>query len=166
MLIKTSERCRNRVRPVGAQTDEPSGDPDRRTFLRQSGLAARALAALGTFPLGGVREAEAGPPAQPGATVTTRNNVCTHCSVGCSVIAKVANGVPTRITARSSSVRSLQGLNPHGHGEFGAVAGCAERDTHGVGRCLIDREGIAADDGETIAQHVRHEIGAIPLARQ
>jgi len=58
------------------------------------------------------------------------------------------------------------GENVQGLGEFGAVAGRAERDTHGVGSGLIDSEGIAADDGETIAQHMRHEIGAIPLARQ
>ena len=58
------------------------------------------------------------------------------------------------------------GENVHGRGEFGAVAGCAERDTYGMGSSLIDREGIAADDGETITQHMRDEVGAIPLARQ
>ena len=93
MLIKRSERHRSRVRRLGAQTGEPRNEPDRRAFLRQSGLAAGALAALGSLPLGGVRKAEAGPPAPPGATITTRKNVCTHCSVGCSVIARVANGV-------------------------------------------------------------------------
>ena len=56
--------------------------------------------------------------------------------------------------------------NVQGLGELGTVAGRAERDTHGVGTGLIDRKGIAADDRETIAQHMRHEIGAIPLARQ
>ena len=45
--------------------------------------------------LGSVRKAEAGPPPPPGAAVTTRKNVCTHCSVGCTVIAEVANGVWT-----------------------------------------------------------------------
>ena len=40
-----------------------------------------------------VRKAEAGPPPPPGAAVTIRKNVCTHCSVGCTVIAEVANGV-------------------------------------------------------------------------
>ena len=93
MLIKRSERHRSRVRRFGAQIGEPRNEPDRRAFLRRSGLAAGALAALGSLPLGGVRKAEAGPPPPPGATVTTRKNVCTHCSVGCSVIAKVANGV-------------------------------------------------------------------------
>jgi formate dehydrogenase major subunit len=40
-----------------------------------------------------VRKAAAGEPAAPGVPVTLRKNFCTHCSVGCSVIAKVANDV-------------------------------------------------------------------------
>src|SRR5258708_38480236 len=70
-----------------------SGTWDRRAFLKQSGVAAGALGALGSLPLSGVRKAEAGPPPPAGATVKTRKNICTHCSVGCSVIAEVANGV-------------------------------------------------------------------------
>ncbi len=73
--------------------NESSGGLDRRTFLKRSGLTAGALAALGSFPLGSIRKAEAGPPPPVGAPVTTRKNICTHCSVGCSVIAEVANGV-------------------------------------------------------------------------
>jgi formate dehydrogenase major subunit len=65
---------------------------DRREFLRRSGLTG-GLAALGTLSLGSVQKAAAGPPPPPGAAVTVRKNVCTHCSVGCSVIAHVANGV-------------------------------------------------------------------------
>ena len=93
MLIKTSDRHRGRGRLAGSQANQSSGGLDRRTFLKRSGLAAGALAALGDLPLGGVRKAEAGPPPPAGATVTIRKNICTHCSVGCSVIAKVANGV-------------------------------------------------------------------------
>src|ERR1700687_4443009 len=92
VLIKTSERHRNRGSVAGARSSESSGDPDRRAFLKRSGIAAGALAALGNLPLGGVRKAEAGPPPPAGATVTTRKNICTHCSVGCSVMAEVANG--------------------------------------------------------------------------
>jgi len=93
VLIKTSERHRGRGRPAGSQPNPSSGGLDRRSFLKRSGLAAGALAAVGNLPLGGVRQAEAGPPPPVGATVATRKNICTHCSVGCSVIAKVANGV-------------------------------------------------------------------------
>ncbi len=66
---------------------------DRRTFLKRSGFAVGALAALGSLPLDGLRKAQAGPPPPAGDMITTRKNVCTHCSVGCSVIAEVANGV-------------------------------------------------------------------------
>src|SRR3981189_731740 len=93
MLIKRSERHRTRGRVVAAQASITSDSLDRRSFLQRSGLTAGALAALGNLPLGGVRKAEAGPPPPPGATVTTRKNICTHCSVGCSVIEEVANGV-------------------------------------------------------------------------
>src|SRR5258708_6939389 len=93
VLIKKSERHRIRGSAAAAPSRQSSGDLDRRAFLKRSGVTAGALAALGNLPLGGIRKAEAGPPPPPGATVTTRKNVCTHCSVGCSVIAKVAHGV-------------------------------------------------------------------------
>ena len=50
------------------------------------------LAALGSLGAVTVQRAEAGEivPDQP---VETRKTVCTHCSVGCSVIARVQNGV-------------------------------------------------------------------------
>jgi formate dehydrogenase major subunit len=93
MLIKTS----NRHGPRGAFAPEPAAPPaggtDRRTFLKRSGLAAGGLAVLGNLPLGAVRKADAGAPPPVGAKVTMRKNICTHCSVGCSVIAEVANDV-------------------------------------------------------------------------
>jgi formate dehydrogenase major subunit len=93
VLIKRSERHRVRGGAVAAQEANSGRGLDRRTFLKRSGLAAGALAALGNLQLGSLRKAEAGPPPPAGATVTTRKNFCTHCSVGCSVIAEVANGV-------------------------------------------------------------------------
>ena len=93
MLIKRSERHRVRGESAAAQEANSSIGSDRRTFLKRSGVAIGALAALGDLPLGGIRKAEAGPPLPAGATVTTRKNLCTHCSVGCSVIAEVANGI-------------------------------------------------------------------------
>ncbi|MCA6108318.1 formate dehydrogenase subunit alpha [Bradyrhizobium cenepequi] len=93
MLIRKSDRRRGSAKPVLAEANRPGGGLDRRTFLKRSGIAAGALAALGELALNGVRKAEAGPPAAPGAPVATRKNICTHCSVGCSVIAKVSNGV-------------------------------------------------------------------------
>src|SRR5262249_18731182 len=61
--------------------------------LRRSGLTAGGLAMLGTLDIGSVRSAKAGPPPKAGADVTLRKTVCTHCSVGCTVIAEVSNDV-------------------------------------------------------------------------
>ncbi|MES0207419.1 formate dehydrogenase subunit alpha [Mesorhizobium sp. LNHC209A00] len=93
MLIKKSEPHPERGSFVASLAHTSMGGSDRRTFLKRSGLAVGTLAVLGNLPLGSMRKAEAGPPAPPAATVTSRKNVCTHCSVGCSVIANVANGV-------------------------------------------------------------------------
>ncbi|QJP16841.1 formate dehydrogenase subunit alpha [Starkeya sp. ORNL1] len=93
MLIRTSDRRRPRAAIAPESTAAPVGGTDRRTFLKRSGLAAGGLAVLGNLPLGAVRKAEAGPPPPVGAKVITRKNICTHCSVGCSVIAEVANDV-------------------------------------------------------------------------
>jgi formate dehydrogenase major subunit len=68
---------------------------DRRSFLSRSGLVAASLATLGPLPFGSIRKAAAGPPPPAEATVSHRKNICTHCSVGCSVIGEVTNGVWT-----------------------------------------------------------------------
>ncbi|MFZ2081601.1 MAG: formate dehydrogenase subunit alpha [Xanthobacteraceae bacterium] len=93
MLIKKSQREARRGAFLNALPVQARGSPDRRSFLLRSGVAAGGLAALGTLPLIAVRKAEAGPPPPPDAAVTVRKNICTHCSVGCTVIAHVANGV-------------------------------------------------------------------------
>ena len=65
---------------------------DRRGFLRGSGLAIGGLAAIAATG-GTVTQATA----QTAATraVEIIKSVCTHCSVGCTVIAEVDNGVWT-----------------------------------------------------------------------
>ncbi len=93
MLIKRKEREARRGKLVTALAGQSSGGLDRRTFLRRSGLVASGLATLGALPLGGMRRAEAGPPPRAGAPVATRKNICTHCSVGCTVTAEVQNDV-------------------------------------------------------------------------
>jgi formate dehydrogenase major subunit len=92
MLIRRTEREVRRG-SLTALADQSDRGLDRRGFLRRSGVAAGALAALGTLPLGSVRRAKAGPPPAPGAKVVTRKSVCTHCAVGCTVTAEVANGI-------------------------------------------------------------------------
>src|SRR5215831_11051643 len=94
MLIKRTQR-QARHAMGAALASEASGQQgrlDRRAFLRRSGLAAGSLATLGALPLGSERKAEAGPPPAV-AEVIVRKSVCTHCSVGCTVHAEVANDV-------------------------------------------------------------------------
>jgi formate dehydrogenase major subunit len=93
MLIKRSDRQARRGRLVEIAKDRLEDNVDRRSFLRRSGLVAGALAAVGTLPLSSVRKSRAGSPAPLGAQVTIRKNICTFCSVGCTVAAEVANGV-------------------------------------------------------------------------
>ena len=64
---------------------------DRRAFLRSSGLAVGGLAAMGAVG-GSVTKAQA---ATGTGAVELVKSVCTHCSVGCSVIAEVQDGVWT-----------------------------------------------------------------------
>ena len=66
---------------------------DRRSFLRASGLAVGGLAAIGTVGAGLTRRAEASGFTDRSAPVEIKTNICTHCSVGCTVKAEVQNGV-------------------------------------------------------------------------
>lgn len=66
---------------------------DRRTFLRRSGLFAGGATLAGMSSNGMMRRAEA---QTVGKTkVTQVKTVCTHCSVGCGLLAEVQNGVWT-----------------------------------------------------------------------
>ena len=87
MLIRRTELQARRGTLAAALPGPSNGGLDRRGFLRGSGLVAGSLAALGALPLTTIRKAQAGPPPPAGVHVTTRKNICTHCSVGCSVIA-------------------------------------------------------------------------------
>ncbi|HYF06749.1 MAG TPA: molybdopterin-dependent oxidoreductase, partial [Acetobacteraceae bacterium] len=94
MLIKRSDARAARQRLATAYQGLSSGGLDRRAFLKQAGLGGAALAALGAMPLSNAEAAGAATGvinhAQP---VQRIKNICTHCSVGCTVIAEVQNGV-------------------------------------------------------------------------
>ncbi len=92
MLTKRKEASASRARLSGIAAGLASGVLDRRAFLRRSGLAAGGVAALGSLSLGAVRRAEAGP-VPAGVKSEIKKNICTHCSVGCGVVAEVQNGV-------------------------------------------------------------------------
>ena len=91
MLIKRKSGTANRSKLQALGAGLASGAMDRRTFLRRSGLTVGGLAAVGAIPLGTVRKAAAAGSMVSGAEI--RKNICTHCSVGCTVTAEVQNGV-------------------------------------------------------------------------
>jgi formate dehydrogenase major subunit len=118
---KTNEVARRpRMSTFAAQLSEKTYD--RRSFLRNSGLAVGGLAAAASFSGGSVRKAEA---ATAGAgALETIKSVCTHCSVGCTVMAEVQNGVwvgqepgwdsPFNLGAHCAKGASVR---EHAHGE-------------------------------------------------
>jgi formate dehydrogenase major subunit len=66
---------------------------NRRAFLARSGLATAGVATLGAMQLGSVQKAKAAGSSVSGPEVVIKKNICTHCSVGCTVTAETINGV-------------------------------------------------------------------------
>lgn len=93
---------------------------DRRGFLAASGVTAGGLAAL-SLTSGRV---EAATPSTGGGEVVRKKSVCTHCSVGCTVMAEVQNGTwigqepgwdsPFNLGAHCAKGASVR---EHAHGE-------------------------------------------------
>jgi len=90
VLIKRTGRQTRRSNLAATIGNQAGNGLDRRSFLRKSGLVATGLATIGALPLATVQKAAANPNV-PGATI--RKSICTHCSVGCTVLAEVSNGV-------------------------------------------------------------------------
>lgn len=98
---------------------------NRRTFLRHSGVAAggATIASIAAPTMvKKVRAAETAPKADVATEV--KLSVCTHCSVGCGVVAEVQNGVWTGQEPDYDSPLNLGGhcakgasVREHGHGE-------------------------------------------------
>jgi formate dehydrogenase major subunit len=94
MLIKRSEGKAAKQRLAAAYAGLSSGGLDRRAFLRQAGFAGAGLAALGSLAPSRVQAAGAATGvADHSRPIQRIKNICTHCSVGCTVIAEVQNGV-------------------------------------------------------------------------
>ena len=94
---------------------------DRRTFLKRSGLTAGGIAAASAMSFGKVKKAEA---QSAGSEITLKKSVCTHCSVGCGIVAEVKNGVWSGQEAaldhpfnRGSHCAKGASVREHGHGE-------------------------------------------------
>ncbi|MBX2823103.1 MAG: formate dehydrogenase subunit alpha [Gammaproteobacteria bacterium] len=99
---------------------------NRRTFLRNSGITAGGAALAVTSGPAMMKKAQAAGANSPKAAIETKlvRSVCTHCSVGCGVIAEVQNGVWTGQEPDYSSPLNLgshcakgASVREHGHGE-------------------------------------------------
>ena len=98
MLIKRSDGRASRQRLASAYHGLSSGGLDRRAFLRNAGLAGAGVAALaGIAPrmasAQAIRVGAAGVVPDNTKPIQRIKNICTHCSVGCTVTAEVQNGV-------------------------------------------------------------------------
>ncbi len=89
MLTKKSNGVAGRPRLTKALAGVIGGSMDRRTFLKRSGVTAGGIALASALPAGMVKKAEA---ASAAGNIQQIKSVCTHCSVGCTVIAEVSNG--------------------------------------------------------------------------
>ncbi|MRG70202.1 molybdopterin-dependent oxidoreductase [Alphaproteobacteria bacterium HT1-32] len=114
--VATSPRLTKALAGIAGKT------VDRRTFLKGSGLAAGGIALASVMP-GTVKKADAQVAAGAG-DVKIIKSVCTHCSVGCTVLAEVKNGVwvgqepgfdsPFNLGAHCAKGASVR---EHAHGE-------------------------------------------------
>ena len=91
MLIKRRDSQVQKTRLQSVLGELSSGALDRRAFLRRAGFATAALGAAAVT-LGAVRKAEAAA-VDPKLPIKRIKALCTHCSVGCTVIAEVQNDV-------------------------------------------------------------------------
>ncbi|MDQ7069632.1 MAG: formate dehydrogenase subunit alpha [Rhodobacterales bacterium] len=121
MLRKKTNGVARRSQRTSLLSNIAEKSVDRRAFLRGSGLAIGGLAAI-TATGGTVTRASA-----QGAmadAIQTIKSVCTHCSVGCTVVAEVDNGVwvgqepgydsPFNLGAHCAKGASVR---EHAHGE-------------------------------------------------
>ena len=91
MLRKKMRGVANGPRMSSAIGELANTTVDRRAFLRNSGLAIGGLTAAAAVTGGRVETAQA---AGAGAgKVEIKKSICTHCSVGCTVLAEVQGGV-------------------------------------------------------------------------
>ena len=122
MLRKKTNGVARRPQRTSILSEAANASVDRRAFLRGSGLAIGGIAAIAATG-GTVKQASAASAAGLGA-VELKKSVCTHCSVGCTVIAEVSDGVwvgqepgwdsPFNLGAHCAKGASVR---EHAHGE-------------------------------------------------
>ncbi|KAA8608880.1 formate dehydrogenase [Salipiger aestuarii] len=121
MLRKKTNGVARRPQRTSILSDVANASVDRRAFLRGSGLAIGGLAAIAAT--GGTVQQASAATAVSG-DIEVRKSVCTHCSVGCTVIAEVQGGVwigqepgwdsPFNLGAHCAKGASVR---EHAHGE-------------------------------------------------
>ena len=90
MLRKKIGEVANGPRLSSTLKEMTKGAVDRRTFLKRSGLAVGGIGVAAAVVGGRVQKAEA---ATSSSKIEIKKSVCTNCSVGCTVLAEVQNGV-------------------------------------------------------------------------
>jgi formate dehydrogenase major subunit len=91
MLRRKTNGVARSPRPASALSRIAEKTVDRRSFLRGSGLVVGGIAAAAAFTGGTTKKASA--QSAVARAVEVKKSVCTHCSVGCTVLAEVDNGV-------------------------------------------------------------------------
>jgi len=124
-LKKISDQVETRASDdaQATQVDGTGTKISRRDFLRHSGIMAGGAAMAAGLTPGMMKKATAATAAKTGAAKEVRS-VCTHCSVGCGIIAEVKNGVwvgqepafdhPFNLGAHCAKGAAVR---EHGHGE-------------------------------------------------
>ena len=111
---------------AGVAVHGPGEAVNRRRFLKRSGLTVGGTAIAGMLPATMMRRSQAAADRSPkqGMATELRRSICTHCSVGCGVIAEVQNGVWTGQEPDFSSPFNLgahcakgASVREHGHAE-------------------------------------------------
>lgn len=91
MLIKKNDAGGRPPRFVHPVAGTVGASVDRRTFLKDAGVTAGGALVASAMPIGRARKAQAAP--ATAGKVDEIKTVCTHCSVGCTIVAEVQNGV-------------------------------------------------------------------------
>ena len=95
MLTKKTNGVANGPRLSKVLGGLTGGTIDRRAFLKRSGLTAGGIAAAAALSPGMVTKAKAAAAPATGK-ISTVKSVCTHCAVGCTVVAEArSTRVPT-----------------------------------------------------------------------
>lgn len=111
------------LQKISSETKKDTGI-SRRLFLKRSGMLVGSGALVSLLPLSCVREAteeEKRNFPKPDVAIEYRRTICTHCSVGCGIIAEMQNGVwvgqePDYESPINLGAHCCKGAAARGHG--------------------------------------------------